>query len=358
MKTMTKSMILGVTAAAILAAGTPSASAGDCEWATAGKILTGVVAGTFLAHALAPAHCHTYSAPACSTPTVVYQTPTVVYQTPAVVYQTPVVVRPAPVVVYHSPGRGAAHAEDGGQGGLRGASSLPFVPPRTRLVANSHNRIRSAPGLPPGVLIVSLHRGRVLALSFAMDELRQRLDRFLGKTPVLGREVYLAPGAVVVGDVALGDNASVWFNAVLRGDLERIVVGHHTNVQDNAVLHLSNTLPCLVGNYVTIGHGALVHACTVGDETLIGMGATVLDGAVIGRQCMVGANALVTEGKQFPEGSLILGMPARVVRALSPEERAGLKEHAEKYAQVARYFLSLNHPAHARERPSQKKIQC
>ena len=199
---------------------------------------------------------------------------------------------------------------------------------------------RNAPGLEPGVFIVLLQLGPVLALPCYMDELKQRLDRFMGKTPVLGREVYLAPGAVVVGDVTLGDNASVWFNAVLRGDIERIVIGHHTNVQDNAVLHLSDTFPCIVGNYVTIGHGAIVHACTVGDETLIGMGATLLDGSIIGRQCIVGANALVSEGRQFPDGSLILGMPARVVRELSPEERAGLKEHAEKYTQMARYFLN------------------
>jgi gamma-carbonic anhydrase len=181
-----------------------------------------------------------------------------------------------------------------------------------------------------------------------MDELKQRLERFMGKTPVLGREVYVAPGAVVVGDVTLGDNASVWFNAVLRGDIERIVIGHHTNVQDNAVLHLADNLPCIVGNFVTIGHGAIVHACAVGDETLIGMGATLLDGAIIGRQCIVGANALVSEGKQFPDGSLILGMPARAVRELSSEERAGLKEHAEKYTQIARYFLQRTSDGAAR----------
>jgi carbonic anhydrase/acetyltransferase-like protein (isoleucine patch superfamily) len=111
--------------------------------------------------------------------------------------------------------------------------------------------------------------------------LSSQLDTFLRKRPALGKDVYIArTGAVVLGDVTLGDAASVWYNAVLRGDINRIVVGHHSNIQDNAVLHLADELPCLVGDYVTIGHGAIVHACTVGDECLIGMGAVILDGAV------------------------------------------------------------------------------
>src|SRR2546422_8710220 len=110
-------------------------------------------------------------------------------------------------------------------------------------------------------------------------DLEKRLNTFLGKQPQIGRDVYIARGAVVVGDVTLGDHASVWYNAVLRGDINRIVVGAYTNIQDNAVLHLENDLPCIVGNYVTIGHSAIVHACTVGDETLIGMGSVILDGA-------------------------------------------------------------------------------
>src|SRR5258705_8541754 len=126
----------------------------------------------------------------------------------------------------------------------------------------------------------------------AMSELEAILDRFLRQRPTLGSEVYIAEGAVVVGDVTLGDHSSVWYNAVLRGDINRIVVGHHTNIQDSAVLHLEEDLPCLVGNYVTVGHLAIVHACSVGDETLVGMGATILDGARIGNQCLIGARAL------------------------------------------------------------------
>jgi carbonic anhydrase/acetyltransferase-like protein (isoleucine patch superfamily) len=173
-------------------------------------------------------------------------------------------------------------------------------------------------------------------------DLISQLETFLRKPPTIGPGVYIAQGAVVVGDVTLGEAASVWYNAVLRGDINRIVVGHHTNIQDNAVLHLADDYPCLVGNYVTVGHNAVVHACTVGDECLIGMGATVLDGAVIGAQCVVGANALVTQGFQAPEGSLILGAPAKVVRALKPDERAKLKVLAEKYAQNAAYCLRYN----------------
>ena len=156
---------------------------------------------------------------------------------------------------------------------------------------------------------------------------------------MIGQGVYLATGAVVVGDVTLGDYSSVWYNAVLRGDINRIVVGHHTNIQDNAVLHLADDFPCQVGSYVTVGHSAIVHACIVGDETLIGMGAIILDGAVVGAQCLIGANALITQGTQIPDGSLVLGSPAKVMRLLTAKERAGLKSWAEKYVHNAAYCL-------------------
>jgi carbonic anhydrase/acetyltransferase-like protein (isoleucine patch superfamily) len=167
-----------------------------------------------------------------------------------------------------------------------------------------------------------------------------QLDRFLRQKPALGKNVYIARGAVVTGHVTLGEAASVWHNAVLRGDINRIVVGHHSNIQDNAVLHLADDFPCVVGNYVTVGHSAIVHACTVGDECLIGMGAVILDGAELGAQCLVGASALVTQHIKIPAGSLVLGAPAKVVRALTAEERAGLKLSAEKYAATAAYCLA------------------
>lgn len=175
-----------------------------------------------------------------------------------------------------------------------------------------------------------------------MDKLLTQFETFLLKKPTLGKNVYIAKGAVVFGDVTLGDHSSIWYNAVLRGDINRIVVGHHTNIQDNSVLHLADDYPCIVGDYVTVGHSAIVHACTIGDEVLVGMGATILDGATIADQCLIGANALVTVGTQIPAGSLVLGSPAKVVRQLTPEERAKLKTWAEKYVRYAAYCLEHN----------------
>lgn len=175
--------------------------------------------------------------------------------------------------------------------------------------------------------------------SSAMESLNRQLDTFLRCNPRLGSGVYLARTSVVVGDVTLGDHSSVWYGAVLRGDINRIVVGHHSNVQDNAVLHLADDFPCLVGNWVTIGHSANVHACKIEDECLIGMGATVLDGAVVGAQSLIGANALVTPGMVIPPGSLVVGSPAKIKRPLSPEERLGLRHWAEKYVVNGAYCL-------------------
>ncbi|MBI4660388.1 MAG: gamma carbonic anhydrase family protein [Verrucomicrobia bacterium] len=172
-----------------------------------------------------------------------------------------------------------------------------------------------------------------------MEDIAKLLDTFLRKKPVVGTGVYIARTAIVLGDVTLGEYSSVWHNAVLRGDINRIVVGHHSNVQDNAVLHLAEEFPCTLGNYVTVGHLAIVHACTIADECLVGMGATILDGAVIGEQSIVGANALVTQGSQIPPGSLVLGAPAKVVRQLSAEERKGLRSWAEHYVENAAYCL-------------------
>ena len=163
-----------------------------------------------------------------------------------------------------------------------------------------------------------------------MKILREQLDTFLRKKPVLGKGVYIARGAVVMGDVTLGDGASVWYNAVLRGDINRIVIGDHSNIQDNSVIHLADDFPCIVGRCVTVGHSAIVHACRIGDECLIGMGAVVLDGAEVGAQCLIGARALVTQNVKIPDGSLVLGSPAKIVRALTEEERAGLKVMGRK----------------------------
>jgi len=167
----------------------------------------------------------------------------------------------------------------------------------------------------------------------------KQLDTFLRKQPRLGKGVYIAKTAIVLGDVTLGAHSSVWYGAVLRGDINRIVVGHHSNIQDNAVLHLADDFACVIGNWVTVGHGAIVHACKVGDEVLVGMGAVILDGAVIGKQTIIGAKAVVTQGMKIPPGSLVLGAPAKIVRKLTPKERAGLKWWAEKYVDNAAYCL-------------------
>src|SRR3954464_12915618 len=172
-----------------------------------------------------------------------------------------------------------------------------------------------------------------------MTSVERQFETYLRKQPVLGPNVYLAKTAVVLGDVTLGAGASVWYNAVLRGDINRIVVGEYSNIQDNAAVHLADDYPCLIGRFVTVGHSAIVHACTVEDECLIGMGATILDGALIGAQSIVGANALVTQGTVFPPGSMVLGSPAKVVRTLSQPDRDLLRAWADKYVTNATYCL-------------------
>lgn len=163
----------------------------------------------------------------------------------------------------------------------------------------------------------------------------ERLARHLSRTPDTSRALWVAANATVVGDVTLGARSSVFYGAVLRGDIARIVVGEGTNIQDNAVVHLADDLDAVIGAWCTVGHSAIVHACTIEDECLIGMGATVLDRARIGARSLIGANSLVTQGFTCPPGSLVLGSPAKVVRTLGAEEQAGLKAWAEKYLHVA-----------------------
>lgn len=162
------------------------------------------------------------------------------------------------------------------------------------------------------------------------------LAKHLVCTPDTSRAAFVAANATVIGDVTLGTNSSVWYGCVLRGDINSIVIGEGTNVQDGTIVHLADDYGVKVGNYTTIGHAAIVHACDIGNECLIGMGATVLDGAVIGDQCIVGANALVKQRFVAPPGSMILGAPAKVVRPLTEAERAGLRHWAEKYVEVAK----------------------
>ena len=149
------------------------------------------------------------------------------------------------------------------------------------------------------------------------------------------RDVFLAEGAIVAGDVTLGPHSSVWHNAVLRGDCAPISVGAGSNVQDCAVLHGADGFPVVVGDGVTIGHGAIVHGCVIGDNTLVGMGAIVLNGARVGADCIIGAGALVTQGTEIPAGSVVYGTPARVVRPATEEDRAANRENAREYVRLA-----------------------
>ena len=164
---------------------------------------------------------------------------------------------------------------------------------------------------------------------------QERLARHFSKTPDTARARWVAANATVVGDVTLGAGSSVFYGAVLRGDIARIVVGEGSNIQDNCVVHLADDLDAIIGDWVTVGHGAIIHACTIGDECLIGMGAVVLDGARVGARSIVGAGAVVTPRTVIPPGSMVLGSPARVARALSEEEQSRLREWAEKYTHVA-----------------------
>ncbi len=164
------------------------------------------------------------------------------------------------------------------------------------------------------------------------------------RRPQLADDVYVAPTASVIGSVVLEAGASVWFGAVLRGDCDLITVGAGSNVQDASVLHTDPGMPLTIGRGVTVGHKVMLHGCTIGDGSLVGIGAIVLNGARIGRECLIGAGALVTENSEFPDGSLILGAPARIKRELSAEERAMLAHGAEHYIGNARRFRDQLQP--------------
>jgi carbonic anhydrase/acetyltransferase-like protein (isoleucine patch superfamily) len=162
------------------------------------------------------------------------------------------------------------------------------------------------------------------------------------KLDIRGDEYYIADNATIIGSVALENKASIWFNAVLRGDDALITIGEGSNVQDGSVLHSDPGLPLTLGRYVTVGHMVMLHGCTIGDNSLIGIGAVVLNNARIGNNCLVGAGSLVPEGKEYPDGSLILGTPARVVRQLGPAELQIIRASAEHYVHnIKRYRSNL-----------------
>lgn len=162
---------------------------------------------------------------------------------------------------------------------------------------------------------------------------------FQGKFPQLSTNVYIAPGARIIGDVVIGEESSIWFNAVLRGDEGRITIGKRSNIQDNSTIHLYTEYPVVIGDEVTVGHNVILHGCSVGNGSLIGMGATVLDGVEIGEAVFVAANSLITPGQRIPPRSFVMGSPARVIREIKEEELKMLKESAAHYVRKAQLYL-------------------
>jgi carbonic anhydrase/acetyltransferase-like protein (isoleucine patch superfamily) len=162
-----------------------------------------------------------------------------------------------------------------------------------------------------------------------------QLDQWI---PAIPESAYVADNATVVGDVVMGEGSSVWFGAVVRGDSARISIGDATNVQDNSVLHADDNTPLTIGHRVTIGHQVMLHGCTIGDGSLVGIGAVVLNRARIGRNCLIGAGALVTEGKEFPDGSVIMGSPAKAVRELTPEQITAMQWAVDHYVKNGQRF--------------------
>jgi carbonic anhydrase/acetyltransferase-like protein (isoleucine patch superfamily) len=153
-----------------------------------------------------------------------------------------------------------------------------------------------------------------------------------------GAAGFIAPTATVIGDVTLGEDTGIWFGAVVRGDKDRIEIGAGSNVQDNAVVHTSKGYPTRVGKEVSVGHGAILHGCTIGDRVLVGMGAIVMNGAVVGEDSIIAAGAVVTEGTVIPPGSVVMGVPAKVVKQATPEQREGIRRNAESYIALARSY--------------------
>ena len=156
--------------------------------------------------------------------------------------------------------------------------------------------------------------------------------------PSLDKTVFKHASAVVVGNVVVGRNSGIWPGAVIRGDEEQIVIGNETSIQDNAVLHCDYDYPMTIGNHVTIGHGAIVHGCTVGDDSLIGMGAIVLNGARIGKACIIGAGAVVTEGSEIPDGSVVVGVPGKIIKTDPEGNKARNRKNADAYVALAEEY--------------------
>ena len=161
---------------------------------------------------------------------------------------------------------------------------------------------------------------------------------YMGKSPIIDKTSYIAENAVLIGEVSVGKYSSIWFSAVLRGDINYISIGNYTSVQDGTVIHVTEMLPSKIGNYVTIGHGAILHGCIVEDFTLIGSGANILDEAAIGKNSIIAAGTVIAPRTIIPANSMVMGVPGKVIRVLSEKEVISLKEHAEEYVQLMKSY--------------------
>jgi gamma-carbonic anhydrase len=175
-----------------------------------------------------------------------------------------------------------------------------------------------------------------------LEQVLQRLDQFLGASPLIAGDVYVAPNATLLGKVSIGSGSSVWFQSVIRADINEIRIGSETNIQDGSILHVADRYGLVIGNQVSCGHRVILHACTIHDRVLVGMNAVVMDGAEVGEGSMIGAGALLTKGIRIPPGSLVLGSPAKIVRRLTASEQKGIEELAAKYVSVGKYYLGKN----------------
>ncbi len=184
-----------------------------------------------------------------------------------------------------------------------------------------------------------------------LDYFKRIVNTHLDRLPMIGEKAYVAPGAFLSGAVTLGSQASIWPGASLRADIAPILIGDESNVQDNAVVHVATDLGTTIGRRVTVGHGAIVHACTVGNGTLIGMGAIILDGARVGENCLIGAHSTILMNTDIPAGSMVVGSPARIVRTLSPEEQNSLGAWADHYLILSQEYRQrgIIHPLHVHQ---------
>ena len=164
------------------------------------------------------------------------------------------------------------------------------------------------------------------------------IKEFEGNIPRIDESTYISESVDIIGDVTIEENANIWFGTRLRGDMNKIVIGKNTNIQENTVVHVDKNCPCLIGKDVTIGHGAIIHGCEICDNVLVGMGSIILNNAKIGKNTIIGAGSLVTQGKSFPDGVLILGNPAKVVRELTDDEIKNIKKSADNYVNLSKRY--------------------